>query len=375
VVIARVAESGPRAYAWLLVHALRDLLLTRRPTADYLRMTRIALRAAELEHDLLGQASMQASLGRAKWRAGDLPGALASFSEAGRLAVEARWPGGEAQAAQGIGVVLKQQGQLEEAQAHYHRAAVLYRQLNDERGEAGCLNNVGSAQIALGHLREADEALRRALPLARHADLHLRSLVLVNLGLVSRERARFATALSLLEEALQVAEEAGSGYACAVILETVGHVHSDTGRGELAAAAFTETIALAERAEHNSVMAASLVGTAALATAAGRTDDAAEHLATAFRLIPRLGAESVPLVLIGEAAMRVKDGRPREALSWIERAADLAIASSPLDVPRVRLLESQAHGAMGETAPALAAAHEQSGWPAHQGSVWCGRGR
>jgi hypothetical protein len=29
---------------------------------------------------------------------------------------------------------------------------------------------------------------------------------------------------------------------------------------------------------------------------------------------PRVGAESVPLVLIGEAAMRVKGGRPREAL-------------------------------------------------------------
>jgi hypothetical protein len=78
-------------------------------------------------------------------------------------------------------------------------------------------------------------------------------------------------------------------------------------------------------------------------------------MSTGRWLIPRVGAESVPLVLIGEAAMRVKDGRPREALSCIERAADLAIASSPLDVPRARLLESQAHGELGETAPALAA--------------------
>jgi DNA-binding SARP family transcriptional activator/predicted negative regulator of RcsB-dependent stress response len=359
VVIARIAESGPRRYAWLLVDALRDLLRHRRPTADYIRVAGMALRAAEIDGDLVGQAAMRASLGRAKWRVANLPGALAEFTEAGRIAGEAHWRAGEAEAVQGVGLVLKQMGQLEEAQAHYRRAVVLYRELNDVRAEAGSLSNLGSAYISRGRLREAEETLKAALPLARRTDRHLRALVLVNLGMVSREQARFATALSLLDEALRVAAATGSTYARAVILETIGHVHSDIDRTAPARSAFEEAIELAERGENQSSLVASLVGLAGVARATGRIAEAKAHLAAAHRVTDRLGvAESMAQVLIGEGAVRLADGRPLDAISWLERAGRLADASSPLDVPRVRLLESQALTELGETGAALAAARE-----------------
>jgi DNA-binding SARP family transcriptional activator/tetratricopeptide (TPR) repeat protein len=359
VLIAYAAEHGPRRYAWLLVDVLRDLLLSRRPTADYLRVAGVALRAAEAEGDLVGRAAMEASLGRARWRAGDLPGALTGFTEAARLAGDARWPAGEAQAAQGVGLVLKQTGRPEQAQAHYRRAAVLYRKLNDPRGEAGSLNNLGSAQISLGRLRDAEETLRAALSLSRRADLHLRALVLVNLGLVSRECARFGTALSLLDEALEVAAEARSTYARAVILETTGYVHSDTGRAALATSAFEESIELAGRAEYHSSLVASLVGLAGVYLAAGRIAEAEERLAAAHRVTDHVSAaEPATQVLIAEGALRMAGGKPDDALPWLERAGGLAIASSPLDLPRVRLLESRALTELGEITPARDAAGE-----------------
>jgi tetratricopeptide (TPR) repeat protein len=256
-------------------------------------------------------------------------------------------------------VVLKQTGRPEQAQAHYRRAAVLYRKLKDPRGEAGSLNNLGSAQISLGRLRDAEETLRAALPLSRRADLHLRALVLVNLGLVSRERARFGTALSLLDEALHMAAEIRSTYARAVILETIGHVHSDTGRIAPAKSAFEESIELAERAEHQSSLVASLVGLAGVYLAVGRIAEAEERLAAAHRVTNRVGAaELTTQVLIGEAALRMADGKPGDALPWLERAGGLATASSPLDLPRVRLLESHALTGLGELTPARDAAGE-----------------
>ncbi|MCX5069032.1 tetratricopeptide repeat protein [Micromonospora lupini] len=359
VVIAHVAESGPRRYAWLLVDALRDFLLHRRPAADYIRVAGTALLAAELDGDLLGQAAMRVSLGRAKWRIAELPGAFSEFSEAGRVAAYARWRAGQAQAVQGVGLVLKQMGHLKEAQAHYRQAAALYRELDDVRGEAACLNSLASAHITLGRLPEADEALTAALPLARRVDPHLRSLVLVNLALVNRERARFAPALSLLEEALLVAAETGSMYARAMIMEVFGHVHSDLGRSALARSAFAESIELAERAESQSCLVASLVGLANLDRAAGRITEARAQLAAAHRVADRLGlAESMTQVLIGEAAVRLTDDRPRAALPWLERAGELATASSPLDLPRVRLLESCALARLERLGEALAAAGE-----------------
>ena len=359
VLIAYAAERGPRRYAWLLVDVLRDLLLSQRPTADYVRVAQAALRAAEAEGDLVGQAAMEASLGRAKWRAGDLPGALTGFTSAARLAGEARWPAGEAQAAQGIGVVWKQTGRPEQAQACYRRAAMLYRKLRDPRGEAGSLNNLGSAQISLGRLRDAEEALRAALPLSRRADLHLQALVLVNLGLVSRERARFGTALSLLDEALHLAAKGRSTYARAVILETIGHVHSDTGRIAPARSAFEESIELAERAEHQGSLVASLVGLAGVYSATGWIAEAGACLATAHRVTDHVGAaELTTQVLIGEGALRIAGGKSGDALPWLERAGGLATTSSPLDLPRIRLLESRALTELGEITLAHGAAGE-----------------
>jgi hypothetical protein len=96
-----------------------------------------------------------------------------------------------------------------------------------------------------------------------------------------------------------------------------------------------------------------------VARATGRIAEAKEHLAAAHRVTDRRGvAESMAQVLIGEGAVHLADGRPLDAMPWLERAGRLATASSPLDVPRVRLLESQALTELRETGPALAAAGE-----------------
>jgi DNA-binding SARP family transcriptional activator/Tfp pilus assembly protein PilF len=357
VVLARVAETGPRRPAWLLVDALRDLLLSRRPAADYLRVAAVALRAAELDADLAGRAAMMAALGRAKWRAADLPGAAADFAGAGRLAAAAGWPAGEAHAVHGEGLALKRLGRLEEAQEHYRRAADLYRSVGDARAEAVSLNSLGAVLLTRGRLGEAEEALHRALPLTRRTDEHLRALMLSNLGTVSRERAEFATALSQLDEGLRAADACGSAYARALLLEIVGHVHADAGRPGQARSAFEESVALARRTENQAGLAASLAGLAGVDRDAGRLAEAEARLAEAHRVTDRLGdAGPATQLLIGEGAVRLARGRAREALPWLERAGRLAATSSPLDVPRVRLLESGALAELGETAGALAAA-------------------
>jgi tetratricopeptide (TPR) repeat protein len=327
--------------------------------ADYLRVAAVALGAAKAEGDRIGQAAMRAALGRARWRAADRPGTLAEFTESARLAAEAGWTEGEAHATHGTGLALKQLGRLEEASAHYRRAADRYREVGDVRGEAGSLNGLGAVCLTRGRLPEAEEALRLALPLAERTDQHLRALVLANLGTVSREQALLPTALAQLEAGLRAATETESGYARALLLEIVGHVHGDAGHPERARTAFAESVALARRGENPTSLVAGLAGLAGAARQAGQLDEAEEHLAEARRLSDLLGAaEPATQVLLGEAALLLARGRPADALPRAEQAGRFAAAASPLDVPRARLLESRALAALGETARALAAAEE-----------------
>lgn len=359
VAITHVAVHGPRRYAWLLVDALRDLLQHRRPLSDLMRMTEIGLSAGEAEDDPVGRAAMHVLAGRVKWRAGDLPNALADFEAGGRLAGEAAWLSGEAAAEQGIGIVLKQLGEPERALGHYRRAAAVFRKVADEVGEASALNNLGSAHLLLAQLAQAEEALNEALPLTTRADQHLRALVLVNLGEVRHGQGRLADALVALNEALAAATAASSSYARASVLENIGLVHVEAGAHQAANAAFAEALELARQVENRTGEASVLIGLADLATAEGRFEEAAAHLAAAGLLADQVGVTAArSAVLRGEASLRIARGRPAEALPLLARAGSLAAAGSPLLLPAVRLLEAGALAELGEPARAAHAARE-----------------
>jgi tetratricopeptide (TPR) repeat protein len=248
-------------------------------------------------------------------------------------------------------------GRLEAALVHYRRAAVLYRELEDDIGEAVALNNLGSAHVSQDHLREAEDMLKAALPLARRTDQHLYALVLANLGLVGREQARFTTAMCLLNKGLEVADATGSQYARAVLLETIGHVYKDTGRLAEARSAFEQSFELAGHAENQGCLVASLVGLADTARLTGHMREAEAHLVAAHQTADRIGIpEAMTHVLIGEAATSLARGGPAEALARLEAAGRLALESNPLDVPRIRLLGATALAALDKTDEALAAA-------------------
>jgi DNA-binding SARP family transcriptional activator/tetratricopeptide (TPR) repeat protein len=356
--ISYVAGQGPRKYAWLLVDSLRDLVQYRRPVCDLIRITEIGLGAAEADVDLSGQAAMQASAGQAAWRAGDLAAALAAFGIAGQLACKVGWPLMEARSEQGIGIVLKQMGEPEQALGHYRRAAAIAREAGDRLGEAGALNNLGSALLLLGRLREAEMALTAGLPLAARTDPHLHCLVLVNLGEVNTCRGLFDDALAMLDEALAVADTP-SPYTRAVILENIGLAHVERDDFDTALVVLTEAVGLARQVENPTGETATLIGLADVAIAQNRYADAAQLLSTAERIADRIGVTAAQAATLrGQGALLLAEGRPREALGLLERARALAAAGSPLLLSAVRVLEAQAFARLGDTPAAVRAADE-----------------
>ncbi|MFJ9023857.1 BTAD domain-containing putative transcriptional regulator [Streptomyces sp. NPDC102259] len=336
--IGHAAEHGPAPYVWWLVDALQDLFHHRRPLSDWMRLATLAREVAARDGDEVGQASMCLSLGSARWRNGDLRGALAEYEEAEELARRAGWTYGEAGSLQGKGVTLKLLGELRRALPCYDRALALYRTLDNVRNVEIMLINTASLNLALGRLDAAEEAACAALDLIGDTVHHNRAMALVNLALVRQKQARFDEAAAALRSCFLVSRDSGSTYTEAVALEALGRVRADAGQDDRALLAYEDALAVSRRVENRNCQVDSLVGVASVKLRAGRAAETAEHLDAAFEIAERTGHRAgLVEVLLARADLARAQGRPADALDQLERAERLAADGNPLTLPRVHL--------------------------------------
>ncbi|MFD9436133.1 BTAD domain-containing putative transcriptional regulator [Streptomyces sp. NPDC060002] len=336
--IGHAAEHGPAPYVWWLVDALQDLFHHRRPLSDWMRLATLAREVAARDGDEVGQASMCLSLGSARWRNGDLRGALTEYEEAEELARRAGWTYGEAGSLQGKGVTLKLLGELRRALPCYDRALALYRTLDNVRNVEIMLINTASLNLALGRLDAAEEAACAALDLIGDTVHHNRAMALVNLALVRQKQARFDEAAAALRTCFLVSRDSGSTYTEAVALEALGRVRADAGQDDRALLAYEDALAVSRRVENRNCQVDSLVGVASVKLRAGRAEETAQHLDAAFEIAERTGHRAgLVEVLLARADLARAQGRPADALDQLERAERLAADGNPLTLPRVHL--------------------------------------
>ncbi|MER6787061.1 BTAD domain-containing putative transcriptional regulator [Streptomyces sp. NPDC000658] len=336
--IGHAAEHGPAPFVWWLVDALQDLFHHRRPLSDWMRLATLAREVAARHGDEVGQASMCLSLGSARWRNGDLRGALAEYEEGEQLARRAGWAYGEAGSLQGKGVTLKLLGELRRALPCYDRALALYRTLGNVKNEEIMLINTASLNLALGRLDAAEEAACAALDLIGDTVHHNRAMALVSLAQVRQRQARFDEAAAALRTCFLVSRDSGSTYTEAVALEALGRVRADAGRDDRALLAYEDALAVSRRVENRNCQVDSLVGIASVKLRAGRAEETAEHLDTAFETAERTGHRAgLVEVLLARADLARVQGRPADALNCLERAEGLATDGTPLALPRIHL--------------------------------------
>ncbi|MEU4873776.1 BTAD domain-containing putative transcriptional regulator [Streptomyces sp. NPDC021608] len=336
--IGHAAEHGPAPFVWWLVDALQDLFHHRRPLSDWMRLATLAREVAARHGDEVGQASMCLSLGSARWRNGDLRGALAEYEEGEQLARRAGWAYGEAGSLQGKGVTLKLLGELRRALPCYDRALALYRTLGNVKNEEIMLINTASLNLALGRLDAAEEAACAALDLIGDTVHHNRAMALVSLAQVRQRQARFDEAAAALRTCFLVSRDSGSTYTEAVALEALGRVRADSGRDDRALLAYEDALAVSRRVENRNCQVDSLVGIASVKLRAGRAEETARHLDTAFETAERTGHRAgLVEVLLARADLARAQGRPADALDCLHRAEDLATDGTPLALPRIHL--------------------------------------
>jgi len=169
-----------------------------------------------------------------------------------------------------IGMVLAEQGQLDEAMTKFQEAQRIYKSINVGRREGPCCD-VASALSCMGNVQnrrgELDDALRlygEALFTYKSASEHAREMggrsrlalqevasTLKIMGMVHTKRGEFDKAMSCFQEAIDIMRqnfnEKGSGPVVTSILSRIGGIFSKMGKLEEAMSHYQEAYDLATR--------------------------------------------------------------------------------------------------------------------------------
>jgi predicted ATPase/DNA-binding SARP family transcriptional activator len=142
---------------------------------------------------------------------------------------QARTPA-RARALNGLGGLVRRQGDYALAQTRYEESLSIRRELGDGRGSAETTGNLGMIQSDLGNYKGARAFFEESLSLHRQlSDKHGVAMMVTNLGSMALNQGEFIRARGLLEESLLIYRELGDRFRTAWALNTLGNVISALG--------------------------------------------------------------------------------------------------------------------------------------------------
>jgi predicted ATPase/Tfp pilus assembly protein PilF len=111
-----------------------------------------------------------------------------------------------------LGIVTMNQGDYEQARSYYEQSLTIRNQLGDKSGMSRCLNNLGVVTTQLGDYEAAKIFYHQSLNLSNElGDKIMSSTCLMNLGEVAMYEADYNTAQKFVEESLAICQELGDG--------------------------------------------------------------------------------------------------------------------------------------------------------------------
>ena len=205
-----------------------------------------------------------------------------------------------------LGVLLRNQGRIEEAMEHYHKAI----QLNPNYSES--LNNLGYALAGKGRFDEAIENYRKAIQI--NPDFS----ALNNLGFALAAQGRFDEAIENYRKAIQI------NPTNVIALDNLGRALASQGRFDEAIENFHKAIQI--NPNHPDVF----FGFGIVLTQSGRTKEAVAQYREALRLNPNLAGalNNLAWVLAASPDDELRNGA--EAVRLAERACELTHHGEPL---------------------------------------------
>lgn len=218
-VLRAAATRGWHALASQLVDAMWSLFLHRKLYRSWISTHQVGLASAEAAGDPAAVAMLAVHLGLAYRGLRDRGAALECFTRAYEVSRSAGDLIGEASALNSLGLVLQEEGRIEEAAERFARSVELQRQTGSLRGAALALTNLGAVHLSAGALTRAVEELEEAGDILRAAgDVHNEARAAWYLGLARQRAGDHRSATELLRRAQDLADAAGAPMTVAEVL-------------------------------------------------------------------------------------------------------------------------------------------------------------
>lgn len=189
-----------------------------------------------------------------------------------------------------------EQGDYPHAVVLLEEAVALCRTLEEHSILAAALMNLGGIAYEQGALEQAEEQCRESLRLLQQAgEIPFRGSTLAMLGQIAMQQGTMTQAMRYLEECLALRRVMGDRKGIAEALAHLGHVFLTQGERQRAVACYRESLTLYQLLQTKRGVALCLEGWAALLSAYGQAEQAAELLGAAVALREALGTPIPPV--------------------------------------------------------------------------------
>ncbi|MGA3025974.1 MAG: CHAT domain-containing protein [Bryobacteraceae bacterium] len=308
-------------------------------TGNYPEMASLgaeALRLSTAAHDQRRVARSVLLIGSSSYSQGRLAEALDELQQAARLAAELRDIPIQKQATRGIGNTLRQLGRYDEALRNLDEWFRLNRDGGGKEPEGPMMRVVCVLYTEMGDLDKAESTCRGALGLARASgDRWLEAGTLFSLGSIMKDRSRPGEAISLLDQALKLADTLHATDLRAEILNSVGDAYLQSGDATEAAKCLNAAVELARSLQYRGVEAEATERLGRLESLRGSYAEAIPMLARASALYREHGDVPDKLKDVEYVWARAEQslGHREEALSHYREAIALLERLEQFTVP------------------------------------------
>ncbi len=245
------------------------------------------------EYNLYNQAGVHHNLGNIATLTGRYQAAVAHYNTAVDLWRAIGQPAQEVASLTGLGWVLREAGNYNQALAVFEEAQTIQKRLSpDPETEGDLLNNIALVYISLVRYDQALELLNQALVLRRQLPHPQKELeTLNNIATVQTHLGQFASALQTYDEVLAIANEAAASRIIASTQVNIANVHIQQGRYQQGLAIYLEILPVYQEQENAEEPAIALIEAdiGAAYRALGDLDNAQKYLGTALEKFDRIG--------------------------------------------------------------------------------------
>lgn len=365
--VEHTARQGPYPYVWLLADRLRGYFWRSLRVAEWQATANAALAAADAHGDVGARAAAALTAADLHTHTSRPDDAVQLYRRAGRLAREAGRPDLAATVLNNLAGTLWRFGRLVESAACLTEVLELNQRLGRSHGQFSAHLNLAAVCMPIGRTQDAHDHLLKSLALADGRQESAR--VMINLARTTHAMGRLDEALWYAHRALPAVRESNDTTWQADCHCYLAAIYCDRGEQDLAESEAQAALRFAEATQDPLVQAESLVAGGAVRLHFAHYADAGSFFLRALSVARENGLLHVEAgARTGLAAVAAAAGRTEEAAGHATAALALAqehgfadrTAEAQLALGRVRFLQRDL-AAAEELADCAADAHEAAG--------------